>query len=304
MLHIVNGDATVARLTPAALPGDVLVWRDVLVEGPVERDRPVDVLATLRAPWLSRRLGIPADEYVANGRAQAAGLAAAVTHDEIVLWFEQDLFCVANLAHLAAWLRAEAARGRVSLIFPAEPLGTTDAVTLATLFADRRPFTEDAIADAASWWDAYAAPDPGAFDRRPARGAVMFLDAAARLHLSRFPAVENGLGAVEASALAALDGGARPIAEVYREAVLDARMRRHGMSDLQFAAHLRALGDGPTPLVTLDDSTVAITPEGRAVRDGTRDRLDAQALDWWLGGARLAGHDSPWRWDARRGTLQ
>jgi len=47
MLHIVNGDATVARLTPADLPGEILVWRDILVEGPVERDLEVDALAAL-----------------------------------------------------------------------------------------------------------------------------------------------------------------------------------------------------------------------------------------------------------------
>src|SRR6187431_2194245 len=103
MLHIVNGDATLTRLAPAALPGDVLVWRDILVEGPVEPAVEVDELAVRRAPWLARRLGIDHRDYVASGRTQAEGLALAQAQDEIVLWFEQDLFCVANLCHLAAW---------------------------------------------------------------------------------------------------------------------------------------------------------------------------------------------------------
>jgi len=56
MLHIVNGDATLTRLAPAALPGDVLVWRDILVEGPVEPAVEVDerTSAISRPGWCVR----------------------------------------------------------------------------------------------------------------------------------------------------------------------------------------------------------------------------------------------------------
>jgi hypothetical protein len=295
MLHILNGDATAARLAPAALPGEVLVWRDILVEGPVARELGVDALAERRAPWLERHLGIAPGDYIANGRTQADGLARASTHDEIVLWFEQDLFCVANLGHLAAWLRRARPPARVSLVFPAEPLGTTESAALAALFAERRPFTDDAIAHAAAWWAAYTAPDPSAF--APREDALPFLDVAARLHLARFPAIGTGLGAVEAAALAALDKTPRPFADVFRAATRDERMRGHGMADLQFFAYLHALADGPAPLVTIEARTAAITAAGRAVREGARDRLDAQALDWWLGGVHLEGRHAAWRWD-------
>jgi hypothetical protein len=308
MLHIVNGDATLARLRPAALPGDVLVWRDILVEGPVDAALlDIEGLAARRAPWLARRLGIPADGYVENARAQAQGLADALAHDEIVLWFEQDLFCAANLGHVAAWLRRSRGPGRLSLVFPAEPLGTTESATLAALFAARRPFTGDALAHAAAWWRAYASPDPRALDTVGA-GPLAFLDVAGRLHRARFPSVRNGLGAVEAAALAALGDTPRALADVFRSAARDERMRGHGMTDLQLAGHLRALADGPVPLVTvagedLHAATVAVTAEGRAVRDGARDRLDAQALDWWLGGVHLDGRTVAWRWDEATAQL-
>jgi hypothetical protein len=310
MLHIVNGDATVARLAPAALPGEILVWRDVLVEGPVEDPLAVDAFAARRAPWLARRLGIAADRYAESARAQADGLAQAAAHGEIMLWFEQDLFCVVNLGYLAAWLHRTRCAGRVSLVFPAEPLGTTDSTTLAALFAARQPFTDDAIAHAAAWWEAFASPDPRAFDAG-VRGPLPFLDAAAQLHRARFPSTRTGLGVVETAALAALEDTPRAFAEVFRAATQDERMRGHGMSDLQLAAYLRALADGPTPLVTIDAapdadlhaSLIASTAAGRAVRDGARDRLDAQALDWWLGGVHLEGREVAWRWDVATARL-
>lgn len=297
MLHIVNGDATLTRLAPTALPGDVLVWRDILVEGPVAPAIAVDELAVRRAPWLARRLGIDHRDYVASGRAQAEGLARAHAQDEIVLWFEQDLFCVANLCHLAAWLARARPRARVSLVFPAEPLGTTAPAALSALFAARQPFTELAIAQAATWWAAYAAPDP---TRREARtpDPLGFLDTAWRLHLARFPSTGTGLGSIEAAALATLDDAPRAVADAFRDATQDERMRGHGMGDVQFTAYLRALADGDTPLVRMtEEGTVKLTDAGRAVRAGSRDRLDAQPLDWWLGGARLEGRRVPWRWD-------
>ena len=302
MLHIVNGDATLARLTPATLPGGVLVWRDILVEGPVEREADVDRLAIHRAPWLAQRLGIDAQDYVASGRAQADGLARALAHDELVLWFEQDLFCVANLCYLAGWLSRARPRGRVSLVFPATPLGTMEPSALARLFAARQPFTDVAITEAVAWWVAYTASDPTTVVR--ATTLLGFLEVAWRLHLARFPSTHTGLGTIEAAALAALDATPRACADVFREATRDERMRGHGIGDLQVAAYLRALAEGGAPLVTMAGErsdvsrmTVSITDEGRAVRAGTRDRLDAQPLDWWLGGVRLHGPRAPWRWD-------
>ena len=309
MLHIVNGDATVARLTPAALPGDVLVWRDILVEGPVTPDVDVEALASYRASWLERRLGIDAPEYLASGRAQADGLARALSHDELILWFEQDLFCVVNLCHLAAWLVRARPHARVSLVFPADPLGTTAPEVLAGLFAARAPFTEEAVAQAAAWWRAYAAADPTTGDVG-GTDALPFLAAAWRLHLERFPSVESGLGAIEAAALGALDESSRPVAGVFREATRSERMRAHGLGDLQFVAYLRALANGGTPLVRMVGEggdvarmTVSITEAGRAARAGARDRLDAQPLDWWVGGVHLEGRRTPWRWDAARVRL-
>jgi hypothetical protein len=302
LLHIVNGDATAARLAPAALPGEVLVWRDILVEGPVEPGLAIDALAAMRAPWLSRRLRIDGKAYAANGRAEADGLARAIEHDEIVLWFEQDLFCVANLCHLAAWLGRGRAPARVSLLFPPEPLGTTATAALSALFTARRPFTAEAVTQAAAWWQAYAGQDPRALEAI-GPGPLPFLDTAARLHLARFPSIATGLGAVEAAALHALDDSPRALADVFLASTRDARIRAHGMTDLQLAAHLHALADGPTPLVHVAGDAVAITADGRAVRDGAGDRLDAQPLDWWLGGVPLRGRRVAWRWDETRARV-
>ena len=303
MLHVVNGDETARRLAPVALAGELLVWRDILVEGPVAPGLEGDPLAVARAPWLARRLGIRAEEYLAGARAHMAGLARAAESDELVLWFEQDLFCVANLAYLAAWIVRTPPRGRVCLVFPAEPLGTADAATLLALFEGRRPLDGAAIAAAAEWWAGFTASDPRHF--APAGETLPFLGRARALHLARFPATGTGLGSVEAAALATLSETPRRFADVFRDTMADERMRGHGMGDVQLAAYLDALSTGPAPLVTItgDERRFALTATGRAVREGARDRLDAQTMDWWLGGVHLQGRHSAWRWHQRTGGL-
>jgi hypothetical protein len=73
MLHVLNGDVTATVFAAAGLLGDVLVWRDILVEG----------LPT--AEWTSRRrwplgrrswpIDWPSTLSSSAGRAQEEGLA-------------------------------------------------------------------------------------------------------------------------------------------------------------------------------------------------------------------------------------
>src|ERR1700752_3595020 len=97
MLHILNGDATATVFANAGLAGDVLVWRDILVEGPLTVEWTEPAVLAARAAYLAERFGIDAAQYVSGVHVQEDGLAAALKHDEVVLWFEQDLFCAVNL---------------------------------------------------------------------------------------------------------------------------------------------------------------------------------------------------------------
>jgi hypothetical protein len=35
VLHVLNGDATLFKFKKTGLPGDIVVWREVLSEGPI-----------------------------------------------------------------------------------------------------------------------------------------------------------------------------------------------------------------------------------------------------------------------------
>jgi hypothetical protein len=298
MLHLLNGDAT-AAVFPAALPGERAVWRDILMEGPAGAD------AMTRAAWLAPRLGVTADDYARGWREGEATLARALEHDEIVLWFEQDLFCATNLWFVIDRL----AGGHVSLVFPGldedfAGLGTLGPEAFAPLLERRERLSAAAVGEARDLWRAYAAAEPVALAALVP--TLPFAARAIRLHCGRFPSAARGVDEVEHAVLAALERPLR-VDTLFRAVLGEPPLRELGMGDTQLAALLRDLASGPAPLVSLaeadgDDITrwdVTRTDAGADVLAGRADRLSLSPLDRWLGGVHLRPGAHVWRWNGR-----
>ena len=296
MLHVLNGDATLAAF-PSTLPGDRAVWRDIMVEGPAVDD------GAVRAAWLAPRLGVAPEEYERGWREGQALLARAGEVDEVVLWFEQDLFCAVNLCFIVARLPLTTP---LWLVFPPlsesfAGLGTLAASELAELFEGRCRLGGDARREAKALWRAYAASDPTglALTRSP----LAFAHEALRLHLGRFPSASNGLNDIERATLRALLPAPQVFGDLFRAVTQAPAHRRHGMGDVQYANVLREL----RPLIALEgDATpysgwrVALTRDGSDVLEGRVDGLAARPLDRWLGGVHVQPGQRSWRWDGVR----
>ena len=227
---------------------------------------------------------------------QAEGLAGALRHDEIVLWFEQDLFCAVNLWYVLAWLARRPAAAQLTLVYPpvdeVKGLGVRAPAQLAALFTERRLVTPHALALGRRAWEAYTDRDPHAAAAlaETETDALPFVRDAFRLHCARFPSIATGLNEVETATLASLERGAMRFGELFRTVTADPRGARHGMGDVQFAACVRGL----VPLVSMSGSDVtaaeiAVTALGREVLAGHRDWPSVRALDVWLGGVHLRG---------------
>ncbi|HYJ95197.1 MAG TPA: hypothetical protein VEV86_11285, partial [Vicinamibacterales bacterium] len=91
-LHVANGSSTTRTIAEAGIPGLLSIWADPLHDGPVPGDLTDDALLEVRA----RFLGPPAED---PGIDPGEGLKAwrhiierDDAYDELVLWFEHDLF--------------------------------------------------------------------------------------------------------------------------------------------------------------------------------------------------------------------
>jgi hypothetical protein len=295
------------------------VWRDILMEGPAAPAPGSPEFWERRTRYVARFLGIDPDAYLGVVRQQADGLRMARNEDEVVLWFDADLFCVANLLFLLDWFATTPAP-TLSLVM-AGPGGLTAGLDEA--FARRRRLGSPDLARGAEAWRAFADPDPRAIERwlGPDAASLPVLAPALRAHLRRFPSAASGLSEVEATVLARL--GSSPVAfpALFQQVADIDPIRWHGMGDVQFAAYLRRMASGAEPLVKIDPAgssicqgpigrddafrrwTIAPTDLGREVREGRVDRITLNGIDSWLGGVRLHGHRDVWRWDTGRGAL-
>src|SRR5689334_1652698 len=103
VLHVANGTSTTAGIEQSGIPGTLSIWADPLYDGPVPGELSDEALVDVRGRFLD-----PDNVYA--GTFNDLGLwrkriEAHDEYDELVLWFEHDLFDQLNLIQLLAWIR-------------------------------------------------------------------------------------------------------------------------------------------------------------------------------------------------------
>ena len=105
-LHVANGTSTTATIHAAGLPGRSSIWADVLHDGPVPGGLSDDALLEVRSRHLAGSAGVSPDNTTTELTRWRAAIAAGDPFDELVLWYEHDLFDQLNLIQLLSWLAA------------------------------------------------------------------------------------------------------------------------------------------------------------------------------------------------------
>jgi hypothetical protein len=307
MLHITNGDSAGDLLSASGLGGDVLCWRDVLHEGPVPAGLPFAELGAVRTRYIAGRGWGPAVEVARGFDERHAVLAGSGAHDEVVLWFEHDLYDQLQLIQVLDWFATRDGGPRLSLVCGAEYLGRSAPERLVERFGERSPVSADQLALAAAAWAAFRSPDPTAIAALLADDTLElpYLADALTRHLEQFPSTANGLSRSEHQALQVIARGGAPT-------VGDAYVASHHeledpvwLGDSTFVAYLEDLAAGDHPLVEIGagerhqmSRSVGLTDAGRDVLEGREDRVRLNGIDRWLGGVHLRGREAAWRWDA------
>ena len=171
ILHVLNGDGTAHQFAVTNLPGDVAVWREMLSEGPLlVSPRTDEALWTLRENWLAAQFGdrMPGETYQEKVVAEFTQICRYAQYDEVIFWFEHDLFCQINLIFLLACFArvdlGETVLKQVSInqfagIANFKGLGQLTGAQLATLYPQAEPLTGHELKLSARVWQAYAASD-------------------------------------------------------------------------------------------------------------------------------------------------
>ena len=325
MLHITNGDVAAAAIGATGIAGETLPWRDVLHEGPVPAGLTPDALREVRARFIASQGWGRYAEVLDDLTRRDKAVACANDHDEVVLWFEDDLFDQLQLLQVVdSFARPPLGALRLTLVALAGGVAEHDAGALREAFELREPLTQAHRSLASRAWEAFRSPDPGAVEDATIGGPSPLLpflhDALVRL-LEEFPSSRNGLSRTEAQALETLAGGVATLREAFVAAHHD-REERVFLGDVVFAMVVSRLGRGVHPLVEAADGEsilaprdpfeagrfwlrrVRVTATGRLVLEGREDAARLNGVNRWLGGVHLHGHEPAWRWDATQRRLR
>ena len=303
-LHVANGTSVTDTLALTGIPGLRSIWADPLYDGPVPAGLSDDELVDVRTRHLLGENGVE-DDHWNDLRRWRTVIDDYETYDELVLWFEHDLFDQLNLIQLLSYLRLRPPVGKtVSLIcidsFPGHPdfhgLGELPAQELASLFETRHPVMDAEYALAEHAWQAFREPTPQGLEEfcHSDTAALPYLSRALERFLEDYPSARDGLSRTERRLLSVADGGL-PFARAFR------RMHQgedaYYIGDESFMTLIEELSCTSPPLVEVADRSIALTAEGRDVLAGRRDRV-SYGLDRWMGGVLLKTGETPiWRWD-------
>lgn len=312
VLHVANGHATTGLIELSSVGGRTMVWCDPLYDGPVPGNVSDEELLRLRGAFLAS----PDDDVndVVAGLRHWRSAIDQQDYDELVLWYEHDLFDQLNLIQILTHIgRAHVSRP-VTLVsvdsFPGHPdfkgIGELDPSDMPTLFEMRTPITDAQIALAERAWKAYRSADPREIEALLATGtsALPYLARALRRHLEEFPSAANGLSKSEQRLMEQALNGPADLRRAFSR--MHDGERGFYITDSAFVERAQELAGSSPALVTLHTEPhdwrsfpkgeFALTDAGRNVLNGSADRLRLCGIDRWIGGVHLRGNGPAWRW--------
>lgn len=320
-LNITNGDSAVGTLGEAGIAGKIIAWRDVLHEGPVDSSLSLNALSKQRARFISER-GWGDFAHVSGDFAERDRVIQHLDYfDEVVLWFEDDLYDQLQLIQLLDFFSRGSPRlKKLTLIQVDGYIPPLSPAKLLELDASRAQVTPEQYELAQKAWKVFGSDDPAAIERLLGEdlSALPYLALALWRHLEEFPSVANGLSRSEQEALTAIgEGHATPVA-----AFLEVANKQESifLGDIIFYSYLERLSGKRNPLLTWTDGgavvsptaensrefvkrELRVTPLGRDVLLGRRDWQDINTETRWLGGVEIAPGARGWRWDPNARVL-
>lgn len=308
-LHITNGDMAVKVLKDAGIEGDLLAWRDVLHEGPVPFGMSLEELSEVRINFLASRGWKEKNEIKEWFQHRDNKLIHFRDYDQLVLWFEHDLYDQLQLLQVLAYLA-----GRDLHKYPLymscsdHYLGMLSSEGVKSLINDIQPVSYEQINVATTAWQVFTLNTPEewynllAFDT----SCLPYLAGAIQRLLEEYPNINTGLTATQFKALQIINqSGPVPLTQVFSS--YQQSEERRFMGDIVFWSHMSSLFEGEEALLSLPEGEtlsfsnnkeqlISLTEQGKKVLAGEMRWPGIAEIDRWIGGVHLTSKEC-WFWD-------
>lgn len=290
LLHITNGDILTNRLGSMDLKGDIITWREMLCEGRTLTNVGSETFWKTRFEFLNKNYKVSKSWFIEKTLKEYRSLCNHKQQDQIVLWFEYDLFCQVNMLAVISWLKTHRKYAHITLVCSGKEdetdklygLGELSDEKLMELYENRIELSQDDIEYADYVWQLYCSDNPIRLENLTDFNNYQFnyLSGAIKAHLKRFPTIRNGLNEVENHLLQlSVDKKPKTKKELLKTVLENQGL--YGFGDTQYERIISTL----KPLYT-SFNPVRLSKKGKEILEGqTSYYACIQDNDAYLGGA-------------------
>lgn len=253
ILHVVNGDSTAEILKQSNLQGEIIVWRELLCEGPLEKEVGSDDFWMKRYDYFKNNFGVERLEYYDKTIKEIIQLEDLEGVNEVILWFEFDLFCQINLMAVCSYLLQSFRKDvKYSLVCVGYKKGKEGLQSLADYTSEEFPkllenklnITKSNLEFADEIWKVYVKNDKKELENFNFKHSKFrYLKIAMEQNFKRFP-FANGLNEIENKILQIIDENSLSEKEIVRELLIWQNAETvYGFGDLQYFNYLKSLSE-------------------------------------------------------------
>jgi len=288
-LHIVNGDGLAGQMQELNLPGELIIWRELLCEGPTNR-KLNDKFFKMRKKFLLKAYDISAENYEERFISEVEKLKAMDDYDKVYLWFEYDLFCHINMLAAIQVLANKKMDMPVYLVCSKKLKGDKEFQPLCQLsiselknhYENSIALTSEDIEVALLIWELYCGEDPLKLKAQiKTKSNFEYLSSCIRAHIERFPNSKTGINSLDRNILKLIES--REITS--RNHLLGYALQHqgyYGYSDSQMQRKLDRL----SLFFSENENKIQLTEKGIQVLNGKKNFYRELSNEQVYGGVR------------------
>lgn len=210
-LHITNGDSLNNWLLTLQMEGSFAVWREMLCEGKTTQTLDKQNFIDTRKAFFTAAYGLGTNDYEDKFISQLEIIKNCNNYDEIILWFEYDLFCHINMMACISYLLQQQCSTPIYLVCSGHIKEETKLKGLSELseaqlldhFKERVLLTSQDVQLANQIWKLYCEDDHTLLQPELVKedSNFIYLQSCIQAHKQRFPDHQSGVNVLEAIVL-------------------------------------------------------------------------------------------------------
>jgi len=302
ILHIVSGTMVANVMKQAELSGDFLVWQDFLHEGPIPKSFSLQQLSKIRAHFFDQYKYLELQEALKTFENRNHILQNHSNYNEVILWFEQDLYDQLQLLEVLNWFASYLDKNvELSLILTKSHFAEYSFSEIQLATQNKQSITPKHFSIAQKAWSALSDDEPLKWFNllKEKNSTLPFLKQTVQRLLEEYPNTFNGLSRTAHQALLTISKNKKQNKQ--KIFIESQKQEEHPfIADIIF---WRILDDflEHKLIEKKANGEIDITSLGKEVLLGKLNWITIKKIDYWIGGVHLS-QDNLWCWNIQEKT--